>query len=202
VTIRSTKQRRSASFFARVVAVPQPESRRLSPSFSFEQVYRSQAGFVRASLTRQGLSSHSLDDALQDVFVVVFRRMSEFTGGNRLLRSWLYSIARRVASHHHRTVRRSRARELVEGALVDTSPCPLERIVQDESSRCIAVLLASLGADKAKLIVLADVEERSVPEIATLTGTNSSTVYTRLRRARLELRTRVSSGLSQGALEL
>jgi RNA polymerase sigma-70 factor, ECF subfamily len=159
----------------------------LSPTApGFEHVYRGNAAFVRGVLQRFGLTMAALDDALQDVFVVVYRRLSDFDSSHPL-RSWLYSIARRVASHHRRTLRRRSGQELLEQTLVDMSPSPLELTERRESVAQLSVLLASLEPDKRKLVVLADLEERSVPEIAQLTGENMRTIYTRLRRARMAL---------------
>lgn len=156
------------------------------PPPGFDFVYRGNAVFVRKVLLRLGLTMATLDDALQDVFVVVYRRLSDFDGSHTL-RSWLYSIARRVASQYRRTLRRKFAQELFEHAIVDSAPSPFELTERREGAAHLNALLASLDPDKAKLVVLADLEERSVPEIAKLTGENQRTVYTRLRRARIAL---------------
>ena len=51
---------------------------------SFEDVYLAHAGFVWRSLRRLGVPQSSLDDATQDVFVVVHRRLNEFAGRAQL----------------------------------------------------------------------------------------------------------------------
>jgi RNA polymerase sigma-70 factor (ECF subfamily) len=128
----------------------------------------------------------SVDDAFQDVFVVVHRRLREFDGRHSL-RSWLYAIARRVASHYRRARRRAFACEQIEQDLPDRTPGPLELAQQRETLNEVEAALAELGPEKRRLLVLADIEQHSVPEIAEMTGTGLSTIYTRLRRARQTL---------------
>lgn len=154
-------------------------------AISFELVYRRHAGFVRSVLTAMGMAA-SVDDALQDVFVVVHRRLREFDG-QYSLRSWLYAIARRVASHYRRSLRRALVCECIDHDVADRAPGPLELVQQRETVDELGALLAEMDPEKRELLVLADIEERSVPEIAELTGTGLSTVYTRLRRARRSL---------------
>jgi RNA polymerase sigma-70 factor (ECF subfamily) len=55
-----------------------------------------------------------------------------------------------------------------------------------EAERALHAALDRLDDDKRLVLVLADIEELTAPEIAELTGTPLNTVYTRLRRARIE----------------
>src|SRR4051812_17617014 len=55
-------------------------------------IYEQNFEFVWRSLRRLGVSDESLDDATQEVFLVVFRRIAEFQG-HSALRSWLFGIA-------------------------------------------------------------------------------------------------------------
>jgi RNA polymerase sigma-70 factor (ECF subfamily) len=160
---------------------------------SFELVYRRHAGFVRSLLSKMGMAA-SVDDALQDVFVVVHRRLREFDGRHSL-RSWLYAIARRVASHYRRSLRRAFDCVPLEYEVPDRAPGPLELAQQRETLSEIEALFAELDPDKRQVLVLADIEQRSVPEIAEMTGTGLSTIYTRLRRARQSLQ--ASAGWQQ-----
>lgn len=153
---------------------------------SFEHVYRRHAGFVRSVLIAMGMAANA-DDALQEVFMVVHRRLREYDG-RFAMRSWLYAIARRVASHHRRSLRRRAfACEPIERDVADCALGPLELAEQRETLDELEALFADMDPEKRQLLVLADVEQRSVPEIAELTGTCLSTLYTRLRRARRSL---------------
>ncbi|MBL8945782.1 MAG: sigma-70 family RNA polymerase sigma factor, partial [Myxococcales bacterium] len=65
------------------------------------QIYREHVEFVWAVLRRLGVDEADVEDAAQDVFVVAHRRLGEFEG-RAAVRTWLYSIALRVASNRRR----------------------------------------------------------------------------------------------------
>src|SRR5262245_35620338 len=96
------------------------------PALSFEAVYDEHAETVSRGLRRLGVPDASVDDALQDVFVVVHRRLGEFEGRSTL-RTWLFGIALGVARNYRRSARR-RAPEGAHAAPVDDDlPAPDSR---------------------------------------------------------------------------
>jgi RNA polymerase sigma-70 factor (ECF subfamily) len=157
---------------ADVVAAKVPPFRVVYAEF-FRPVWR--------TLRRLGVESAELDDAVQDVFLVVHRRLAGFDG--RSLRGWLYAIALRVASDHRRGAAHRRAAPLPE-TLVDPKPDPARANELGESVRLLHELLAELDEPKRAVFVLGELEELSVPEIAEALGENQNTVASRLRTAR------------------
>src|SRR5512147_100034 len=73
-------------------------------SLDFETIYAQQFDFVWRNLRRLGVPESCLRDAAQEVFLVVYRRIGEFTPIGTV-RSWIYSILRRVALHQKRKER-------------------------------------------------------------------------------------------------
>jgi RNA polymerase sigma-70 factor (ECF subfamily) len=159
------------------------ESRPAASAWSFDDVYAEQAGFVFRLLRGMGVPDAQVDDALQDVFVVVHRRLPEFDGRARIS-TWLFQIAVRVAASHRRGTRRAREHAELSEELAGTERSPLEQVESAESLRRLEALLDQLDDDKRLALVLAEIEELSAPEIAELTQTPLNTVYTRIRRAR------------------
>lgn len=149
----------------------------------FAGVYAAYFRSIWRTLRRLGVTTAQLDDAAQDVFVVVHRRLSEFDG--RSLRGWLYAIALRVASDYRRGALHRRALPL-DGSLVDPAPDPGRTSELNESVRLLHALLAELSEPKRTAFVLAELEQLSVPEIAEALGENLNTVYSRVRAARAE----------------
>lgn len=148
---------------------------------SFHAIY---SEFFRAmwrTLRRLGVEHAQLDDAAQDVFVVVHRRLPEFDG--RSLRGWLYAIAVRVASDYRRGAAQRRTAPLPE-TLVDPRPDPAHESELGESVRLLHALLAELDEPKRIVFVLGELDELSVPEIAEALAENQNTVASRLRAAR------------------
>ncbi|HSD87703.1 MAG TPA: sigma-70 family RNA polymerase sigma factor, partial [Kofleriaceae bacterium] len=74
---------------------------RASAAPSFDEVYAAHFAFVWRVLRTFGVPDAALEDAAQDVFVVVHRRLPEFEG-RAAITTWLFAIARRVAGAHRR----------------------------------------------------------------------------------------------------
>ena len=155
-------------------------------STDFETVYTQHVGFVWRVLRGMGVSDAGVEDAVQDVFVVVHRRLAEFDG-RHAIRTWLFAIAYRVARDHKRKGRRTQDQLPIEHQLRDGAPTPDQSAENAEALRVACALLDRLDDEKRTVLVLTEIEGMTAPEIAQMTGTQLNTVYTRLRRARLQL---------------
>lgn len=155
------------------------------PVPDFRDIYEDYFHFVWRTVRRLGVAERSLDDAVQDVFVVVHRRLHEFEGRSSL-KSWIFGIARRVArDHRRRASRKDRGESLPDEVLADTrAPSPLESVSRAQAVRVLHALLDKLDDDKREVFVLAEIEQMTVPAIAEALGVNVNTVYSRLRAAR------------------
>jgi RNA polymerase sigma-70 factor (ECF subfamily) len=149
----------------------------------FEALYAEYFRAVWRTLRRLGVTPAQLDDAAQDVFVVVHRRLREFDG--RSPRGWLYAIAVRVASDYRRGTVQRRSSPLTE-ALPDPALDPDQTNELRESVELLHALLGDLSEPKRTVFVLSELEELSAPEIAEVLGENLNTVYSRVRAARAE----------------
>jgi RNA polymerase sigma-70 factor (ECF subfamily) len=160
----------------------EPESGR-----DFDAIYQAHFAFVWRSLRRFGVPENVAEDAAQDVFVVVHRRLADLRP-EASARSWLFGIVLRVARDYRRALQRKgnallkhedqREREVPEAC------SPFERTAQSEAARVLEQFLATLDDDKRAVFVLAELEEMTVPEIAETLGANLNTVYSRVRAAR------------------
>jgi len=162
---------------------------------SFAEVYDECFDFVWRNIRRLGVPEAQVDDAVQEVFVVVHRRLGEFVP-RASLRTWVCAIVTRVASDHRRAVRRKSPNA---DPSVDADSLPDERggdphdsAVRAEGVRRLHRLLDELGDDKRTVFVLAELEQLSAPQIAEALGQNVNTVYARLRAARREFEELVS----------
>lgn len=150
---------------------------------AFEEVYDEHFAFVWRSARRLGVSEAALDDAVQDVFVVVHRKLPDFEGRSTL-RTWLFSITRRVArDFRRRAERKDRGKVPAEG-LVAAGDGPRAEAERNQAREVLQSILAELGEDKREVFVLAELEQMTAPEIAEATDSNVNTVYSRLRAAR------------------
>jgi RNA polymerase sigma-70 factor (ECF subfamily) len=155
-------------------------------ALDFEDVYRAQFSFVWRSAKRLGLRDASLDDAVQEVFVVVHRRLAEFEGRSSL-RTWLFGITLRVVRDHRRADRRRDPGPPVDpDTLRATDSSPAESAEKAEALRLLHALLDELDDERREVFVMAELEQMAMPEIADALGINVNTAYARLRVARQE----------------
>ncbi len=155
-------------------------------STAFPELYEQRYAFVWSVLRRLGVPERDVEDLLQDVFVIVHRRLDDFE--ERSAKStWLYAIAVRVYWNYARRQRR-RPPLATESAnampILDTSVGPERFAEQKEASALLEELLGSLDHDKRTAYVLAEIEGLSAPEIAAVTGANTRTIYSRIRAAK------------------
>jgi RNA polymerase sigma-70 factor (ECF subfamily) len=151
----------------------------------FEAIYGEHFAFVWRCLRGLGVPEAGLDDAAQDVFVIVHRRLSEFRGESTL-RTWLYAIVRNVASNARRSQRRKgELAELPVDAAASAGD-PLQSAQDRQAARFVQSFLEGVGDKKRELFVLAVIEQMSVPEVAEALGIPLNTAYTRLRSVRAD----------------
>lgn len=129
-------------------------------------------------------------DAAQDVFVQVYRKLHLLEEGQAFL-PWLLRIAR------NRSIDRLRREKVrtpeVEVHLDDAPPVPTtepgadERTWQDDRRHLLDRALATLSSGYRELIVLKEIQEMKLEEIAELLGLPIGTVKSRSHRARIAL---------------
>jgi RNA polymerase sigma-70 factor (ECF subfamily) len=123
------------------------------------------------------------EDVAHDVFVVVLTRYAELRDPARLP-AWLFGITRRVIAAHRR---KAWVRYWTGGQVPDVedrAPRPDERYQTSETARRVVAILERLPAKQREVLVLVDLEERSMPEVASLLEVPVGTVASRLRLAR------------------
>lgn len=180
---------RAAQIPARLEKRPSTEATPISPPKAadvalFDEIYRDNFAFVWRSARRLGVEPFSLDDVVQEVFVIAHRRLASFEGRSSL-RTWIFGITLRVARDH----RRARARKPLDAdsepdLLCEGSPGPGERLERNEAIRLLYRILAELGEEHREVFVMADLEQMPMSTIAATLDINENTGYGRLRAAR------------------
>jgi len=159
----------------------------LTDEAAFAALYAEHFSFVWRCLRGLGVAPLALEDAAQDVFVVVHRRLFTFQAESSL-RTWLFGIVRRIAYRYRRTARRKGPIAELEREPEAPDPGPLERAQEVEAAEFVDRFAGHLDDRKREVFVLGILEGLSVPEVAEALGVPLNTAYTRLRRARLEFR--------------
>lgn len=143
--------------------------------------------FIWRLLRRLGLRPADADDAAQQVFMIATQKLHAIAPGSE--RSFLYGAAVRVAAN----ARRAAQRRLEQGADAleqHAAPGlhPEQRQALDEAWTLLDELLERLPDELRRVLVLAEIEQLEVAEIAALEGIPVGTAASRLRRAREEFR--------------
>jgi RNA polymerase sigma-70 factor (ECF subfamily) len=147
---------------------------------------------VWRTVRQLGVDPGSVPDVVQEVFIVVHRRLGDFEGRSSL-KTWLYGIVRRVVQDERRRLRRKPATPTADFEAIAASDAdPYASTEKAEAVRLLCRLLDALDDDRREVFVLAELEQMSAPEIAEATGVNANTVYTRLRAARRDFEAAVA----------
>jgi RNA polymerase sigma-70 factor, ECF subfamily len=153
----------------------------------FDEVYARHFTFACRSLRLLGVEPDALEDAAQDVFGVVSRRLASFEH-NASLQTWIFAIVQRVAANHRRSRRRKRDRldPLGDTSLV-TELGPDAHAEGARVARLIQLFAEELDEARRTLLVLGLLERVPARELADSLGVPLFTVYSRLRSLRESL---------------
>lgn len=153
---------------------------------SFQALYHQHFDFVWRSLRRLGVAPASVEDAVQDTFIVVHRRIADLRP-DASAKAFLFAIALRVAHDYRRSARRKATEKLDEDALSTREAGPFDRLAKAEATRVLERFLDSLDDDKRAVFASAELEGMTAPEISEALQVPVNTVYSRLRLARERL---------------
>ncbi len=167
----------------------EPRLHELAEPLAFETVYAAYFRHVVAWMRAMKVPAADLEDAAQEVFLVVKRKLPGFHGSN--LAGWLYRIADLTARNYRRLAWFKHLFALGHGyepadawTMAGTPAVTLE---QKEDQRALAQMLARLSTKRRETLILFEVEGYSGQEIAALQGVPLKTVWTRLHHARKDL---------------
>jgi RNA polymerase sigma-70 factor, ECF subfamily len=158
-----------------------------SPSLSVGELFRLHGTQVAGWAARLLGPGADVDDVVQEVFLVVQRRLSTFRGDARVT-TWLYEITFRVAQGWRRR-RRFRSwlgldQVTTSGALVSDRASPLQELEVRQATETVYTVLDRLRDRDRTILVLFEIERLSGEEIAALEGTSLNNVWSRIHRAR------------------
>lgn len=161
---------------------------------SFEQLVVKYQPRVFATARRYARRDDEVEDVVQEVFMKAFQKLSTFRG-EAPFEHWLMRLAVRTCYDFLRGHQRNRETNFTE--ISDDEQDWLERHTTDpddsdeksvEAKELINKVLEKLSPPARLVITLLEIEERSVKEIAELTGWSVPLVKVRAFRARAEMK--------------
>jgi RNA polymerase sigma-70 factor, ECF subfamily len=152
--------------------------------------FEAHADDVATWASRLGGPLLDVEDAVQEVFIIVHRRIGRFRPGSSL-KSWLYGITANVVRQQRRKARRrrwfGRGIDLAEAAATRVmQPTPIEELERHRRTRAVYGVLDAMREGNRAILILFELEGLSGEEIAELMSVQVATVWVRLHRAREE----------------
>ena len=146
---------------------------------------------------------HEAEDVAQEVFITVFKTIDTFREESKFS-TWLYRVAVNHCKNRIKYLARRHDRDREElddqtsgaatnGAISAPMPSAPDRALEGaQMEKLLQDAIATLEEDQRMVVILRDVEDLSIEEICEITGLPDGTVKSRLHRARLVLRKKLS----------
>jgi RNA polymerase sigma-70 factor (ECF subfamily) len=149
---------------------------------------------VFGTASRFARDHHQLDDIAQEVFLRAYRHLGKFRG-DAPFDHWLARITVSACYDFLRKERRIREQVSLDGHEYDPRDANADAAIAARRAReFLDFAMRKLTADERLIITLAELEERSMREIAELTGWSESNVKVRAFRARQSLKKILEAG--------
>lgn len=162
------------------------------PASLLRRLVQEHYDFIWRLLARLGVADAEVDDAAQQVFMVLVTRegLSIKPGSER---AFLYGVALRVAKEFRRRAQSSQNHVAPDpDRLIDAAP-DLEAVAaRNQARRQLDRILERMPENLKEAFILFELEDLSVPQIAELLAIPGGTVASRLRRARAFFQTEIA----------
>ena len=165
---------------------------------AYDELVRTYSGPIYHVAYRMTGDAAEASDAVQDIFLKIFRNIGGFKG-EAALKTWIFKIAfseilnrLRWWKRRHRyatlSLDESPNGNTPGDGVADAGPTPEEVLQAKEREDAIQQALRRLSHEHRSIIVLRDIEGFSYTEIADVFGISMGTVKSRLARARADLK--------------
>lgn len=153
------------------------------PSAALSRIFAEQFRYVYNTLRRLGVHARDLEDSTHDVFLSVYRHLTEWEP-ERPIRPWLFAFAYRVASAYRRQARHRREVTDSDHEAMSVERDSLERLLEARQLALVQGALLAVDLEHRAVFILHVLDETPMPEVAQALGIPLNTGYSRLRAAR------------------
>ena len=177
----------------RLLTRPAPQ---MAPDEACLDAFQRELDYIHRTLRRLGTAPSEVDDLAQDVFLALRRSWPQYDPG-RPLRPYLFGIAFRIASAQRRKSRREVAFGVVD--VDDTGPSPDDALQSKQARALLLAALERIPLPRRAVLVMRDIDDIPVDEVASVLAIPLFTAYSRLRKARRELEAAVRRISKEGS---
>lgn len=161
----------------------------------FQLIYLEYGPFVWRAMSYLGVPVSDVEDACQQVFLVVLRKLAEFEG-NSAIKTWIYGICLRVASERRKRASASREAPSAEPPEEEVEPAQEAELERQQTRKRLTSALAQLDEDQREVFVLYEIEQLTMKEVARTVACPLFTAYSRLRLARAAMKRLLTAELT------
>jgi RNA polymerase sigma-70 factor, ECF subfamily len=161
-------------------------------------IFKAHHAFVWRILRHLGVAAADHEDVLQEVFVVVHRRLADYREQDKM-RAWLYAICTRVVRDQRRRIAR-RHEDLREAPEFSHEASQAGSVADKQALSLAQRMLDTLPDKQRAVFLLYEIEQLSMPEVALALECPLPTAYARLRKARERVLSEVAKARLKGEL--
>jgi RNA polymerase sigma-70 factor (ECF subfamily) len=158
--------------------------------------FQRELNYIYRTLRRMGAWPSEIEDLAQEVFLALRRSWTNYDP-TRPIRPYLFGIAFRIAAAHQRKRNREVAFGIVDPD--DVAPWPDEALQSKQARAIMLVALERIPLRRRAVLVMHDLDDVPVADVAAVLGIPLFTAYSRLRKARRELEATVRQMLKGAA---
>ena len=156
----------------------------MTPDDACLDAFQRELDYIHRTLRRLGTAAPEVEDLAQDVFLALRRSWPQYDQA-RPLRPYLFGIAFRIAAAHQRKSRREVAFGIVD--VDDATPGPDDLLQTKQARALVLAALERIPIPRRAVLIMRDLDEVPVDEVASVLAIPLFTAYSRLRKARREL---------------
>ena len=151
-------------------------------SRTFSDIYTEHAAFTWRTLRRLGVREAETEDACQEVFLVVHRRLEDFDW-QRPMQAWVFGICAKVAARYRRRAG-ARYEQATAEPQVSVAADQSKFVERRQAEQLLEQILSELGDEQRAIFILYEFEQLSMAEVAVTVGCPLQTAYSRLNATR------------------
>lgn len=153
----------------------------------FSTVFAEHIRYLWCSLRRLGIAERDLEDVTHEVFLRIHAQLPQ-QDPEKPIRPWLFGFALGMASNYRRLARHRLELRLESPELQSPEPAADEHLIAQERRQMVQQALQEVPLVHRAVLILHDMDETAIPEIAVALGIGINTAYSRLRLGRESFR--------------
>ncbi len=145
----------------------------------FNEVYQASKDNVWKLVSKYVYTKEDREDLFQEIFLSVHKSLHRFRGDSAL-NTWIFKIAVNTSLNH---INKQKRYKLLKNVLSGFRPIENDQIVVEADIRMFAPL-TKLNPQQRMVLILSDIEDKTLAEVSEITSLPVGTVKSNLSRAR------------------